>query len=259
MSQVLHRLLSYLQYRLKAKNEHAFHSPFVYDFVTKVVYTDKTFYAFDTIEKLRWQLQNDHSIIELEELGAKEKGTYTKKVSTIAQQAVLPKKYAQLLFKCIDYFKCTKILEIGTNLGITAAYLASANSKAKVVSIEGNPNLSNLAIKNSQTLGLHNTQIITALFDDSLPTLLNENNFDFIYVDGNHTEAATLRYFDWIKATATENTIVVFDDIYWSMGMTEAWQVIKKDTSISLTLDFYKFGMVFFKSDRVKQDFVVRF
>jgi predicted O-methyltransferase YrrM len=259
MSQVLHRLLSYLQYLIKAKNEHAFHSPFIYDFATKVVYTDKLFYAFDAIEKLRWQLQNDHSIIALEELGAKEKGTYTKKISHIIQQAVLPKKYAQLLFKCIDYFKSTAILEIGTNLGITTAYLASANSKASLVSIEGNAAISTLAIKNLQTLGLNNTQIVTALFDNCLPELLGQTNFDFIYVDGNHTEAATLRYFEWIKTRASENTIVVFDDIYWSKGMTTAWQAIKKDACIGLTLDFYKFGMVFFKSDMVKQDFVVRF
>ncbi len=256
---MVHRILSFLVYLLKAKNEHSFHSPFVYDFVTKVLYTDKQYYAFDVIEKLRSDLQNNHSIITFEEIGAKQKGIYQKKIAKIVQQAVLPKKYAQLLFKCILYFKPQSVLELGTNLGLTTAYLASANENTKVISIEGNKHLAKLANEHLGHLKLKNADVIEALFDDKLPTLLEENKFDLIFVDGNHTEAATLRYFEYFKMYAKPNTIIVFDDIYWSKGMTSAWKMIKSDPFVSISIDLYKFGLVFFKQGIEKQDFTIRY
>ncbi len=259
MAQLIHRIFHYLQYVIRAKNEHAFHSPFVYDFATKVVYTNKQYYIFDPIEKLRAQLQNNHSTIKLEEIGAKKKGTYEKKISEISRQSVLPKKYAQLLFKCILHFKPNSILELGTNLGLTTAYLAGANETIKVISIEGNAALSELARIHLDSLSLKNSEIIRHFFDAVLPTLLEKNNFDFTFVDGNHTETATVKYFHWIKKQAHENTIIVFDDIYWSKGMTAAWMTIKKDSQVSITFDFYKFGFVFFKTGIEKQNFTIRY
>jgi predicted O-methyltransferase YrrM len=259
MAQLVHRIIAYIKYLLRAKNEHAFHSPFVFDFATKVLYTKKDFYAFEVLEKWRQQLQNNHSIIEIEELGAKQKGHYEKKIADIAQQAVLPKKYAQLLFKCIDYFQPQSVLELGTNLGLTTAYLAMANSNVKITSIEGNLSLSQLANSEHKKLNIQNIEIINALFDDILPDLNTKQTFDFIFIDGNHTKAATLHYFNILKNKAKQNSIIVFDDIYWSKGMTEAWDIIKKDVAIGITIDLYKFGMVFFKNNIEKQDFVVRF
>jgi predicted O-methyltransferase YrrM len=259
MAQLAHRIISYIKYLLKAKNEHAFHSPFVFDFTTKVLYTKKDFYAFEVLEKWRWQLQNNHSTIEIEELGAKQKGRYEKKIADIAKQAVLPKKYAQLLFKCIDYFQPQSVLELGTNLGLTTAYLAMANSNVKVTSIEGNLSLSQFANNEHKKLNIPNIEIINALFDTVLPNLSAQQTFDFIFIDGNHTKTATLHYFNILKTNAKQNNIIVFDDIYWSKGMTEAWNIVKKDKAIGITIDLYKFGMVFFKNDIEKQDFVVRF
>jgi predicted O-methyltransferase YrrM len=259
MAQLAHRIISYIKYFLKAKNEHAFHSPFVFDFTTKVLNTKKDFYAFEMLEKWRWQLQNNHSTITIEELGAKQKGYYEKKISDIAQQAVLPKKYAQLLFKCVDYFEPQTVLELGTNLGLTTAYLASANSNIKVTSIEGNLSLCELANKEHKKLNIRNINIINGLFDQVLPELTAQKTFDFIFIDGNHTKAATLHYFNILKTKAKQNSIIVFDDIYWSQGMTEAWNIIKKDNAIGISIDLYKFGLVFFKNDIEKQDFIIRF
>jgi predicted O-methyltransferase YrrM len=259
MVQLLHRLIYYIKYKIKAQNEHAFHSPFVFDFATKVVYSEKEFYTFDAIEKLRLQLQNNHSSIQLEELGAKTKGNFNTSIAKVAKQAVLPKKYAQLLFKCIDYFQPNTILELGTNLGLTTGYLAAGNRSSKVFSIEGNKVLADMALQNLKALQIDNVNIVNDLFDKHLPPLLKANTFDFIYVDGNHTETATLLYFEWLKAKQHPNMVIVFDDIYWSAGMTKAWAQIKKDETVSLTLDLYKYGFVFFKLGMEKQDFVVRF
>jgi predicted O-methyltransferase YrrM len=259
MAKIWHRIISYLSYRLKARDEHSFHSPFVFDFATRIAFADKNYYAFQAIEKERLRLEIDNSLVSIEELGALQKGNYKKKISDIANTSVMKPKYAQLLFKCIDFYQCQSVLELGTNLGITTAYLTSANKKAKITSIEGNQNLITIAQRLHHKLGLNNIDIKSGLFDDILPKLLAEHSFDFVLIDGNHTKQATLQYFDWLKAVSNPNMILVFDDIYWSKGMTEAWQIIKADKTVSLTLDLYQLGFVFFKQGMEKQDFILKF
>ena len=59
---------------------------------------------------------------------------------------------------------------------------------------------------------------------------------------------------------AHEGTILVFDDIYWSREMTRAWTEIKKDPRINLTIDIYRFGIVFMHRDKLaKEDFTLRY
>ena len=47
----------------------------------------------------------------------------------------------------------------------------------------------------------------------------------------------------------TNNSVFVFDDIYWSPQMTAAWQQIKKNNEVTLTIDTFYFGLVFFKPE----------
>ena len=162
-----------------------------------------------------------------------------------------PKK-AQLLFKLVNYFQCTKILEIGTSLGITTAYLSNANKKASITTIEGDPNICKLAQINFKKLGLKNIEIINSSFDEILPQVLT-NKFDLIFFDGNHSKEATLKYFKWALENLHDEIIFVFDDIYWSSGMKSAWDEISKSPNVKLSLDLFSLGIVFFKNNREKE------
>ena len=44
-------------------------------------------------------------------------------------------------------------------------------------------------------------------------------NIDLVFIDGNHQENPTISYFEKCLNYAHNDTIFIFDDIYWSIGM----------------------------------------
>ncbi|RKX17359.1 MAG: class I SAM-dependent methyltransferase, partial [Candidatus Zixiibacteriota bacterium] len=105
-----------------------------------------------------------------------------------------------------------------------------------------------------------NINLIISDFSETLDKL-NETkqNFDFVFIDGNHRYNATLDYFKKLKILTHSNSILVFDDIHWSSDMQQAWQTITADKSVTLSLDIFQFGIVFFKKELSKQHFVLRY
>jgi predicted O-methyltransferase YrrM len=163
-----------------------------------------------------------------------------------------------MIFRLAEMARPSCSLELGSNLGLTTAYLASAVSPSKVISIEGDPELANLAAENLQRLDLKNVEIVTANFDDVLPEVLHNHTIDFFFIDGNHTKDATLRYWNMIAPHLTPRSVVVFDDIHWSEGMEEAWNEIISDSRVRLSLDFYCMGVLFFRDGLTRQHFVLK-
>ena len=144
-------------------------------------------------------------------------------------------------------------------MGFGTLYLASPNPNARVVTIENDATLACHAKKNFETCGIDNIEIIVGDFDDALPAALERlDMLDAAYVDGNHRMAPTLSYFARLKAHAHRGTVLIFDDIHWSAEMSAAWESIKADPDVTVTLDLFRMGIVLFKSARVKQDFAVR-
>ena len=144
------------------------------------------------------------------------------------------------------------ILEIGTSLGLTTAYLSNANKNSSVTTLEGDPSIYLMAKKNFQKLGLKNVTLHHGDFDNLLPKIFTQK-FDFIFFDGNHSKKATLKYFNWALENFMEEAIYVFDDIYWSKGMKEAWIEISNHPKVMMSLDIFSLGIVFFKKNREKE------
>ena len=261
----LHLGFKYLQYWFTAKNSkgHGIHSPFVFDFVTQVLNDTGTYYCYEIVEEQRKKLLDNETLIEVMDLGAgSRKGTHSqRKISDIARNALKPSKYSRLLFRMANYFKCRSILELGTSLGITTAYLAHVHHAAQVITMEGVPAIAQLARKHFASLSLHHIALIEGNFDDTLgQALLAMPKVDFVYIDGNHRLEPTLRYFETIFPHLHEDSVVVFDDIHWSGEMETAWQHILQDARVSLSIDLFFIGIAFFKKDiKVKQNFTIRY
>ena len=251
----------YLLHRFKAKTRHGVHSPFVYRLIDKVIYDFQPKKVYAGIEALRKQLLNDKRSIQVTDLGAGSKvnNDQTKKISDIARNALKPRRLAQLLYRLAADLKPLNIIELGTCLGITTVYLQNASPKAKVYSLEGSPETAAVALETFQKAGLTNIAEITGNFDDTLPGVIKElDQLDFVFVDGNHQRDATLKYFEWCLPKVHEDTMLIFDDIYWSEGMKEAWQEIKAHPRVTVTVDLFWIGLVFFKSGRTKEDFLIK-
>lgn len=262
----------YLDYYFTANNGkgHGIHSPFVFDFVIHVLNDKKIYDCYDKIELLRNQLHRNNTIIEVEDFGAGstimhqptgQAGTQKRKINAIANTSLKNKKFAQLLFKMVQYYNPETIIELGTSFGITTSYIAFANKNAEVYTFEGSQKIAAIANENFNQLKLLNIRLIKGNFDDTfLPALHEIKKIDFAFIDGNHRKEPTLNYFFSLLKKSTAHSIFVFDDIHWSTEMEEAWKLIQQHDSVKLTIDLFFIGIVFFNPDFIiKQHFAIRF
>ncbi len=263
MKKNMFQLYCYLIYQLTAKNKHGTHSPFVFDLLNKVIYNRNLFYAYSEIEKRRDALSSSKEEINFRDLGAganEKQKDQLKKVKRIARKSVKSAKYGQLLFRLVNYFQPKTVLELGTSLGITTSYLRAAHTQSEVTTIEGSPEIAEMAKKNWCMLGYNDIQLVVGNFDDTLPQILKDKQkLDFVFFDGNHRKQATMDYFNECLKNSHEKSIFVVDDIYWSPEMKEAWELIKADEQVTVTIDLFYLGLVFFRKGQVKQNFVIRY
>lgn len=181
-----------------------------------------------------------------------------RKVAKIAKISGISKKRAQLLIRLITYFKPKTILELGTSIGLSTAALSIGNPEASIITIEGCKNTAKKAEELFSKFNLSNIELVNNEFNNALPKLTTNNNLDFIYFDGNHQKEATLNYFKQCLVTATNDSVFIFDDINWSKEMQEAWEEIKKNPRVTITIDTYFWGFVFFRTEQAKQHFSIR-
>lgn len=256
----------YIHYRVAASNGkgHGVHAPFVFEFITKVLNDNGTYYCYTPIEKLRILLKKNSTLLELEDFGAGSRihATYKRKVSEIAASSLKPSKYAQLLFRMVNFYQPKNILELGTSLGVTTAYLACANPAIPVTTLEGAKAVAEIAQTNLERFGLKNIRIVQGNFDITLKQLLqsNKSTIDFAFIDGNHREEPTINYFHELLPYINEYSILIFDDVHWSREMEKAWEYIKTHEAVTLTIDLFFLGIVFFRKEQlVKQHFYIKF
>jgi predicted O-methyltransferase YrrM len=260
---LLFTIKEYFKYRLRAQNLHGVHSPFVYEFNEAVVNDKRDFYDYEKIELLRSQLYKSKDIIEVQDFGAGSHFNATNKrsVASIAKNAGRKHKHGQLLFKMVNHYQPNNILELGTSLGLGTSYLALAKKDAWVTTIEGGSSIAEKATIHFNALGLNNVVQVVGKFDDVLANTLQAiGQIDFLFIDGNHSFEPTIDYYKKCLPYLSPNSIILFDDIYWSKGMSEAWQVIKDMPESVLTVDVFQFGIVFFsKQFKEKQSFTIKY
>ena len=262
---MLHILKSYLKFLWNSKNEHGVHSPFVFDLVTKCFYDKKKHFEYKVLKNYRNSLLQNKNFIEVSDFGAGSKVFKSNKrqITKIAKTAGISSKRAELLFRITNYFKPESILEIGTSLGLATSALASGSrnfgTKAKIKTLEGCPNTINQCQLQLQKFNINLVELINTEFSNYLQNfLLPTSSFQLIYFDGNHSKKATLDYFELLLPTITNESIWIFDDIHWSTAMEEAWEIIKEHPKVTVSIDTFQWGIVFFRIEQKKEHFVIR-
>ncbi len=266
---MLFQLKSYLKFLWNSKNEHSVHSPFVFNLVTKCFYDKKKYAEYTILKSYRKALLENYESIEVTDFGAGSKVFKNNKraINQIAKNAGISTKRAQLLFRITQYFEPCSILEIGTSLGLATAALSvgtraagersEANKKAGIITLEGCPNTCGVAKDYFRHFDFNNINSVNAEFSEYLKSVAT-SKFDLIYFDGNHSKQATLDYFELLLPTISNETVWIFDDIHWSQGMQEAWEVIKNHPKVTVTIDTFQWGLVFFRHEQPKEHFVIR-
>ena len=240
-----------LQFYYKASNSkgHGTHSPFVYIFITEILNDTRYFYAYEEIGFLKEELLRD-----------KRKINYNGKETTIKELAKqsLPDKYNQLLFRIVNHFKPKSILEIGSSLGISTAYLAAVNENIEIDSIEPNELVAIIAKQNLRELSLQNISVETSLDDLLLDAKNCKKTYDLIFMNNASEDISDL----YLKLSPlyNEDTIVVFRDINSSSAVNKSWIKIKHQSTITISIELFGMGFVFFRREQLKKEhFAVRF
>jgi predicted O-methyltransferase YrrM len=254
------KIRSFIAFLWASKNRHGVHSPFVYDLVTKCFNTSanpaKTA-VFKKIQKALFSNQHSISITDYGK-GSSVFKSNVRKVSDIAKIAGITPKKAKLLLRMADYFNPKNILEIGTSVGLGTSVLSIGNPDAQIVTLEGCKNTAEVAKAVFSQNHLNNIELVVGNFNETLADVLKHQPFDLIYFDGNHQKEATLNYFNQCLEAVHNNSVFIFDDIQWSPDMQLAWEEIKRHPKVSITIDTYFWGMVFFRKEQEKQHFTIR-
>lgn len=266
-----HLIKSYLKFLFHSKNEHGVHSPFVFDLVTKCFYDTTKYPEYEQLKSYRKSLLENKNTIEVTDFGAGSRvfKSNTREISKIAQTAGISPKNAELLFRIVRYFQPKSILEIGTSLGLATNSLALGNPEAIITTLEGCKNTQDVAIKNFEkqfegaygrdfTYPKPNVNFVITEFSTYFKTLnLSPITHHLIYFDGNHSKKATLAYFEALLPTISNDSVWIFDDIHWSAEMEEAWEIIKNHPKVSVTIDTFQWGIVFFRTKQMKEHFII--
>ena len=255
---MIHQSKSYIKFIRLSKNRHGVHSPFVYDLVTKCFNDKKIYPEYEILKSHRKALRSDPSMVEMKDFGQGSrvfKGN-ARKVSAVVKNAGMRKKRQKLLFRIAKYFKSENILELGTSLGLGTVALSLSNEFSAIHTVEGCPNTLLKAQEYFEKFNLHNIQIHQKLFSEFLEN--TSEKFDLIFIDGDHNGERTLGYFHSLLKNVHNDSVIIFDDIYWSRDMTAAWQQIIANENVTVSIDTFQWGLVFFRKEQIKEHFIIR-
>lgn len=264
---LLHRIWSYVRHVLTAWNTsgEGIHSPYLFRLVRFVLRDKNAYYCFGDIERRREYLlacPDELDVVDYGSRGSKEGKRVRRKINEIAAGHLESAEMGQLLFRLVNFMgqeekRPLEILELGTSLGITTAYLSSADSHNHVVTLEGSETVLQVARGVWQALRLKNIESKVGNIDDTLYLYAREK-LDLAYVDANHTYEATMRYADYLLPRMHEKGVLVIDDIHYSEEMERAWTALKNDSRVTTSMDLYHMGLLFVDTHYLKQHYRIR-
>ena len=253
-------ILKYVRYYIRAGNAHSVHSPFVFSLYREVIKKDNARADFRGIESTRSIMEKEKMLHSCTYAPSPDGTARRRSIAEISRSSAIKPRYGRLLSRLVEHFKPGCILEIGTSLGISTLYLAKNFSGSRFISLEGCRECAARAAVNLKASGKGYVEIITGEFSQTLPGLLENNDKpDFVFVDGNHQYDAVLEYYTLLKPIVRPGSVLIFDDIHWSPGMERAWNAVVDDPDVTVTVDLFFFGLVFFREKQQKQHFQLRF
>lgn len=255
-------LIQYLSYKIFGPHAkgHGIHSPFVFDFIINVLNNDYVNDDIIEIEKYRKKILRNKDVIDIEDFGAGSKKRAAN-IGKIIKIASVNPKFGRLLYRIVRYYNPEIIVELGTLAGIGTLYLSKSAKSSNVYTIEGDPYFANKFKEEILHNNIQNITVINDVFKNAIPSLKDKftDKTALFYIDGNHKKENTLSYFSFFAENIHENSIIIIDDIRWSAGMTEAWEIIKNDEKAIITIDLFFMGIIFFRKNIKKQNFLIRF
>ncbi len=259
-----YRLAAALRYFIYSRHRkgHGIHSPFVFDFINSVLLKRIPGDKMEVIKHIRKKMDGSKMTVSVNDLGAGSTymSTPYRRLSDISRRSSVHNKYGRVLYNLASLYNGRNILEMGTSVGISTLFMSMGAPASKIISIEGCAKLAEIARNNFSVAEASDIEVMRGEFDEQL-TIIRKRDFSpsMVYIDGNHRKEAVLKYFASLKELIAQDSVIIFDDINYSNEMNEAWNEIKSDLQVSLSIDVFQMGLVFFIEGMAKQDFVIRY
>ncbi len=257
-------IYKYFIYKLLSSHKYGYgiHSPFMFDLIKKVFNSNSNKEEYIKIKKIRKSLLKNNTKLTLREFGAGSQVTNSniRSISYMTRISSIPIKYGILLSQIINYYNCESAIELGTSIGISSFFIANANNKIFLDTIEAEKKKLDIAKNNAIKLNFNNINFHCGIFLEELPKILeSKNTVDMVFFDGDHNGARTYEYFNLCLNKINNNSIFIFDDIHWSKDMEIAWEKIIKNNKVRVSIDIFRMGIIFFKTELTKQNFTIRY
>lgn len=256
----LQQAIDFLKYRLNAKNRHGIHSPFVYRLLDEVIYDFRAKSVYHDIEKLRAELLEYTREIPLDDRDGESINTG----KTIKIKSCVGKLKStlvlQLIYRLVEELKPLNIIEYGSSLGISTAYLAKAAPQARIIHIDENKETASITAEILRKLNIQNVELHIGDLVASFPLFLKDiPQLDVVLIQSAKRRENILNNFKCCLPRLSNNSMMVFENIYQNKEMKEAWNEIKSHPEITVTLDLFQVGLVFIRRAQAKEDFTIRF
>ncbi|HUR30172.1 MAG TPA: class I SAM-dependent methyltransferase [Saprospiraceae bacterium] len=244
---------SYIQHRISSKSWRSFHSPFLFSLFRYILDDRISIPTFEKVEEKRKDFLNSKQKIQVNDFGAGSKVNplhISRAIGDIARSSLSLPLQCRIMSRLATAVLAKNIVELGTSLGLSAAYLASAQSDSTVFTIEGDTEVANIADQLFQELELKNVVLINSTFERLFSSgTLPFNSIDLVFIDGNHRKDALVDYYQQLAPYFHADTIAVIDDIYWSKDMQAGWRELINMQAVTQSVDCYQFGILIFKKD----------
>ena len=257
---MFHKIVSFFCFIIKSKNEHGVHSPFVFDLITSCFYKKKSKNDLTIFLNYKKQLSKNTSLLEISNFNFMSSFllSHKRKRSRMFKDSEISNKRASLLIHLIQYLKPKYILEIGTGFGINTVVLSSAQRNSKITTLEENEQVVNTIEEIFKKNTVKNVKFLAGNFDITLPRVFNNNTYDFIHFKGSCTNKNILKYFESSLLSIDNNSVFLFENIHSNKESEKAWNYIKKHEKVTVTIDTFLWGFVFFRKEQEKEHFIIR-
>ena len=257
------RILKYIQhlfYRGHRKG-HRIHSPYVFEFINGVVFNAKQWQVPVQTVRVHKVMRKDCSLIPRNEPpGGIADENDTRSISSFVKKASVSFKYGALLYRISHLFEAESVVELGSGLGISTAYLRAGSPQTSFHSVEGGRIRALLAAQVIYRSKLNKVNIHQGDIGEELPGILADASGRLLaYVDGNHHYEPTLAYLEQLVGHAGEEAVIIMDDIYWSKGMQRAWKEVISWPEVRVSIDLFNMGILLLRRDLDKVNLKIWF
>ena len=170
-----------------------------------------------------WHSKNEHGVHSPFVFLLLTQGLYNKKVKLASDTLLNLKervsKKQQLLYKIIRYFEPKSILTIGAK-----------PFEKEIISL-GNPK---------------------AIIDIDIAI------YNCVYIHSQEFQFITNERIEQLLNTTENDSFWIVENIHANAAAEALWQTLKQNPKVTVTIDTYHFGLVFFRKEQVEEHFIIR-